>query len=224
MRLTNPGPVHGRTDCQVCPRSCCGPSLSHQGPSLIVVPGDLAEDSALWGEQTPRGQSQDSWGCTSPAAGTEGGDRLGEVERQLLLSLDRPRPLAPGWARQGGIAASGVKPRATGLSLGPRGPLGGGAGGWDWLSSYQILGELTHTFSLFEGPQLRSPPPPGASKRLRSTPPRAASQPRNQCEALAGGRKGPQAGEAGARAVLLVLLVQPPLLARASAEPGLGLL
>lgn len=164
MRLTNPGPVHGRTDCQVCPRSCCGPSLSHQGPSLIVVPGDLAEDSALWGEQTPRGQSQDSWGCTSPAAGTEGGDRLGEVERQLLLSLDRPRPLAPGWARQGGIAASGVKPRATGLSLGPRGPLGGGAGGWDWLSSYQILGELTHTFSLFEGPQLRSPPPPGGFK------------------------------------------------------------
>lgn len=162
MRLTNPGPVHGRTDCQVCPRSRCGPSLSHQGPSLIVVPGDLAEDSALWGEQTPRGQSQDSWGCTSPAAGTEGSDRLGEVERQLLLSLDRPRPLAPGWARQGGIAASGVKPRATGLSLGPRGPLGGGgAGGWDWLSSYQILGELTHTFSLFEGPQLRSPPPGG---------------------------------------------------------------
>lgn len=224
MRLTNPGPVHGRTDCQVCPRSRCGPSLSHQGPSLIVVPGDLAEDSALWGEQTPRGQSQDSWGCTSPAAGTEGGDRLGEVERQLLLSLDRPRPLAPGWARQGGIAASGVKPRATGLSLGPRGPLGGGG---RWMGLALILSDLGRTDSyllIIRGAPATQPPPPGASKRLRSTPPRAASQPRNQCEALAGGRKGPQAGEAGARAVLLVLLVQPPLLARASAEPGLGLL
>lgn len=164
MRLTNPGPVHGRTDCQVCPRSRCGPSLSHQGPSLIVVPGDLAEDSALWGEQTPRGQSQDSWGCTSPAAGTEGGDRLGEVERQLLLSLDRPRPLAPGWARQGGIAASGVKPRATGLSLGPRGPLGGGG---RWMGLALILSDLGRTDSyllIIRGAPATQPPPPGGFK------------------------------------------------------------